>query len=281
MSSQNASKKRIFVDAHVHIHPCFHIEQLFDSVRKNFTVASKRLRNNFSSNGVLLLSESRGVSVFRDLRKYAKEEIGSHQLERWQVVLTDEDESIVVRSEGEENIVIVAGRQIITKENLEVLALATAADFSERLSLRKTVARVIDAGAIPVLPWGVGKWLGGRGSILNQFIKENRYPNVFLGDNGGRPCFWGMPSHFRLGQDHGFKILPGSDPLPLPSEYWRPGSFGSIIEGDVTLRSPAQHIKDRLKKLHKSPERYGDLEGPIRFLKHQLLMHLRKVRSKE
>lgn len=280
MSSRNDPGQLVYVDAHVHIHKCFNLLQFFNSAKQNFNAISNKFGQRYSDNAILFLSESRGVSYFRRLQGYVKKEVNKHSLGSWKIERTEEEDSLIVRSQDKKAIILIAGSQIISKENIEILALSTVREFEDRIPLNEAVQRIIDGDGIPVLPWGVGKWFGKRGRILTQFLKENKNPYLFLGDNSGRPRFWPTPSHFRLGQELGLKVLPGSDPLPFPTQCRRPGSFGFIVEGEISRRFPAREMKNCLKNLTTSPQCFGDLENPIRFLKNQFIMQLRKIRSK-
>ncbi len=86
---------------------------------------------------------------------------------------SDEKCSLVFETAGSNFIIIIAGQQIITDEKLEVLSLGTQQKIEYSLSLEETVKRINNIGAIPILPWGVGKWLGRRNEVLNAFIKKD------------------------------------------------------------------------------------------------------------
>jgi len=138
---------------------------------------------------------------------------------------------------------------------------------------------VIKSGAIPVIPWGFGKWVARRGKILRNFLEKNQFSPLFLGDNGGRPGFWPRPSYFKKAEENGLRVLPGSDPLPLTSESSRPGSFGFSFQGTLDPRHPGMDIKKILldPKTHLQP--YGSLENPYRFAYKQLAIRLNKLKK--
>ena len=54
--------------------------------------------------------------------------------------------------------------------------------------------------------------------------------DVVLGDNGGRPWFWTSVPQFDLAAELGMRVLPGSDPLPVPGDEARIGSYAFEIE---------------------------------------------------
>lgn len=52
----------------------------------------------------------------------------------------------------------MAGRQIVTAEKLEVLALGTDLDIDDGRPIREVLSLVTENGGLPVIPWGAGKW---------------------------------------------------------------------------------------------------------------------------
>jgi len=247
----------------------------FDAAVKNFQQATLSTgytqgRQSF----ILLLTESAGKNHYNKLAELAEKRhtlAGRNGL-KWSLETTSEQFTLkAVRSDGQ-NFYLVAGRQVITSENLEVLALITSSLFEEKQSLSQTVQAVRESGGIPVIPWGFGKWIGKRGRILKQFLMENN-ELIFLGDNGGRPCFRPRPRLFSVVETAGGRVLPGSDPLPLPIEASRVGSFGFTI--NTVLSS---HVARDLKKCLENPtislSAYGAPQKIMPFFKNQLLIRI-------
>lgn len=234
----------MLVDAHVHVHPCFSAEALLDGAFRNFRRAASDLGHS-EAVGCLMLAEMAGVHWFRQFR--------------------EEREAIVVR--GTERLVVVAGRQIVTRERLEVLALGRDVDIPDGLSLSEALHRVRESGALPVLPWGFGKWWGRRGALVEDAISSEG--ELYLGDNSGRPWFAGMR--------RGRLVLPGSDPLPFPDQAGRAGSFGFVLEGPLDLRNPAEDLLRRIRALREQPRTYGRGETLPGFLWNQASLQLRRV----
>jgi hypothetical protein len=135
---------------------------------------------------------------------------------------------------------------------------------------------VKECGAVPVIPWGFGKWMGTRGKIVRDLLELARKTDIFLGDNGGRPAFLPRPVHFNSAESLGIRILPGSDPLPFSSEYWRPGSFGFLVEGAMNHEHPGKDLGYILLDPNTLPKPYGKLENPYRFFRNQIAMQIRK-----
>jgi hypothetical protein len=269
MSIDNYQKNLIIADAHVHINDCFDLSQMLDSALNNFrqTSQKKGYENNFT--GILFLTETSKQNWFNQLVK------AKQQIKNWIFKPTSETVSLVAKNELNQRLLLIAGRQIVTAENLEVLALITEQNFADGLPLEATIQAIIAAGGLPVLPWGVGKWIGKRGKILTNLLQKSEVPPIFLGDNGSRPKFWLRPRYFQQAQARGIKILPGSDPLPLVSESSRPGSFGFTIETSLKLNEPGKQIKQILLDPTTYLQPYGSLETPLRFIRNQLAIRFR------
>ncbi len=272
MRSATKNNQLIIADAHVHIYECFNLEQLLNAASDNFKIfaGQQGYQDNFTP--VLFLTETIKDKFFQqffdgvDINPKCR----GINLNDWKLKWTQESLSLYAFNKLGQGIFLIAGRQVVTAENLEILALITDQTFADGLSLEATIKSILAAGGIPVLPWGFGKWMGKRGKFLHNFLEESNFPSLFLGDNGGRPIFWPRPSHFKQAEKKGLRILPGTDPLPLASEYCRPGSFGFTIEGELSLEEPGKQIKKMLLDSTISIQAYGSLETPWRFIRNQL-----------
>ena len=82
--------------------------------------------------------------------------------------------------------------------------------------LYPVIRAVQENNALPVIPWGAGKWMGKRGEIVRRIMEDQKYYPVFMGDNGNRPFFWKKPAIFDEAKEK-FNIanISGSDPLPF------------------------------------------------------------------
>ncbi|MBU0944969.1 MAG: hypothetical protein KJ804_20270 [Proteobacteria bacterium] len=270
----------IFVDSHVHLYDCFDVDFVFDSALKNFQEAARQYTSEpQASSYLLLLTECEKDNWFQQ-QLAAGRDSGQGQVtigKKWYAMGTGEADSLLVwrPDSPEQKIHLVAGRQVITREKIEVLALFLNQSLSSGMSLPETVDAIRQADSIPVLPWGAGKWLGKRGEILKEFLSGQRKGNLFLGDNGGRPQFWSTPDLFDLAEKKEILVLPGSDPLPLPSEAARIGSFGFYLHGDSPYGdSPTLFLKKALLSSEIRPVPFGRMQKNSLFLFNQLRLRL-------
>jgi len=264
------------VDGHVHIYDCFDLPQFLDAACSNFREQARLCHSDGDFTGVLLLSERTRENYFQVLADYAEknQSISSVGGNLWNVRLTSEPCSLLVGNELGEQILVIAGRQLVTRENIEVLALITAQSFSDGIPIIALIEDIERCGAIAVIPWGVGKWTGVRGRVAGSLLTEKNRGKLFLGDNGGRPGFWPSPALFAKAGHLGIQILPGSDPLPLKTEGGRCGKFGFTVCGVLSREHPGRELRCLLGNPSLVIEPYGELESPGRFIRNQLLLRL-------
>ena len=271
------SERLLAVDGHVHVHHCFPLDRFLEQAFANMGRAERGVDGEEASTGILLLSESRDVNRFREMRSIAEAE---GRLGGWALRTTDEAESMVISpATGDhqvlDGLVLVAGRQIVVKEGLEVLALSTDDDFRDGAGLTDTIRKVRESGAVPVLPWGFGKWWFRRGRLLTKLLQGVNAGDFLLGDNAIRPRGVPSPTHFALAADRGIGVLCGTDPLPFPADVRRAGRFGTLVPGSsFDLNKPAAALRRKLRHLPPDTHTFGRRESLPRFLEAQLRMRL-------
>lgn len=260
------------VDAHVHLHDCFAVADFLDTAAANFTSAARALGLQSAPAGCLMLTESQGVDHFATLAA------GRAASGAWQLESTDEPVSLIARSDGAAPIALIAGRQIVCREGLEVLALGTGAPFVDGEPLEDVLKRVAAAGAITVLPWGVGKWQGARGRLIAQLIGQSPIGRLYLGDNGGRLGLAPEPAMLAQARSRGITVLPGSDPLSFPGQVSKVAGYGFVAEAPLDEATPLAALGRYLAKAGPALRRFGRLETLPGFLRAQVAMQLRKRR---
>ena len=148
---------RIIVDAHVHIHDSFSLPTFFEAAVDNFREASKFAAGTYDHQYfILLLSESPGTNYYGKLMGFAEnnQTISCQNGMGWNCKPTFEDGALRICRSEKECLFLLAGRQLVTYEKLEVLALMTPSEFEEKQPFSRTIQSVRRAGGIPVVPWG-------------------------------------------------------------------------------------------------------------------------------
>jgi len=259
----------ILCDAHVHVYPGADVSGLLDAAAQNFKQAAARLGAR-EWRGVLMLTEVAGVDWFGSVAGAA----GGCEVGAWRVTRSPAEPISLQANASGASMTIVAGRQIVTAERLEVHALGTCAHIADGADIHVTLDAVRQTGALVVLPWGVGKWLGTRGRLVEAVFRSQAALNVYAADNGGRPAFW-PERRFELLHDR--PLLRGSDPLPLPGEEYRVGGFGSWFAGSLSADTPAASLRALVAKLPAGElHAYGSAETASRFFRNQLLLRWRR-----
>ncbi len=252
------------VDGHVHLHPNFEIAQLLDSACHNMELSPAFER----STGILLLTEMAGINRFRSLIGRAGD---------WLIRPCSEAVSLLASHEDGRRIFIVAGRQVVVSERLEVLIHGVEDVIPEGLPLREVMATASDLGVLAVLPWGVGKWTGARGSIIQSLASSPPASDrFFFADCGVRLKKTPRPKLLANAEENGWCVLAGSDPLPLPNQASVVGRFGFIAELPLDSHRPFKSLETWLRSCRHSPQSYGALQGLAGFLVNQTTMQIRK-----
>jgi hypothetical protein len=267
-----ATHEVLAVDAHVHVYPCFEVDALLTSALRS--LRSPRLDER--SCAILLLSEAAGDDWFGALSEAAAHDGRVPGSRTWRAVTTAEPQSLELRATDGGRLFVVAGRQIATVEDLEILALMTTAVVADRLPFHETLEAVQRSGALAVIPWGFGKWAGRRGRIVRGLLDALPQGDIRFGDNGGRLRNGRFPALLERALGRGLQILPGSDPLPLPGQEARVGTAGFRIGAAFDSSRPALSLRRALDEPGQSLETFRRGESLWRFAGQQLRMQWRK-----
>lgn len=273
----------ILIDTHVHIYSCFELKTFFDAAVANFKKAALEISVDKDFSAVLVLTDWAGKNWFQKLAAGAGDSgADGVTVEGWNCRATADSSAVYFSNKHGDGFYLVAGRKIITAENLEALALATDdPDFPDGLSLIETVKYIQLHDAVACIPWAVGKWMGKRGRVLEELITTMDPRDYFLCDNSNRPFFWPQARQFDAVEARGGRILSGSDPLHFASEAIRAGSFGCWVDAVIDNEHPAQQLKSLMGDQSQSIHLYGHLENPWRFFRNQISMQLLKRKWKQ
>lgn len=227
----------ILADTHIHIYPFYDLAQFFSGAFAKMAALNK----NADADYVLFLTERHDCHFFRQLKDGLLKVSGAQ--------CSDGEEVLSIRNAEGKRLWLAAGRQIVTAERLEILALTTDAEIADGQPARDVLRQVRETGAVPVIAWAPGKWFFGRGRIVRELIDTEPAGSFLLGDTTLRPTVWPEPILMRHARKKGFKVIAGSDPLPVAGEETRAVSYGIQCDGRIDSAQPLKSLRDMLNRL--------------------------------
>ena len=237
----------IAADGHVHVYPAYDILLVLRNLIQNLDRLAAAGFGGAKTMGagiqkLAFLAESRQHNFFGSLQNR------DQALIRQGIEITGGPDpicvTVVLRAVG--RICLVAGRQIVTRERLEILALAMRTMIPDGLPAGEVIRRVIEAGGIPVLAWSPGKWLFARRRSVRDLIASDQGRVLRLGDTTLRPTLWPEPALMKLARARGMPVIPGSDPLPFAGEERFAGTYGFVYQGAFDATQPAASVRRML-----------------------------------
>jgi len=263
----------IAIDGHVHIYPNFSVSRFFDAAWENFSKLNTAHGLTVEPDCALFLTEGGENAIFEALAQRA-DSYASESTNKLRFQKTEEPDSLIAEKNGR-YIYVFAGRQHISAENIEVLSLFSRKQITDRsLPLSELAHNIAGSDGVVVVPWGVGKWFGSRGKVVEAFLNSAHEFPMFIGDNGNRPLFWPTPSLFRVAHKKRVPLLSGSDPLPLASHDNRVATSGTLLlNGKISKSHPAASLRKQLNQVENLRE-FGNRLNPVRFIYDQLHINL-------
>jgi hypothetical protein len=234
----------IVADTHVHVYRRYDAAAALHHGIHNLTALARRCGEDHGLDETLLalfLVEAEGCQFFGGLLQGEFDD----RLPGWSVEVVGDEGAVWVGSAGTERVLLVAGRQLVTRDRLEVLALATSAEPPRDLELEETIEAVHAAGGVPVLSWAPGKWSFQRGERVAMVVEKYSPAQLLIGDSSLRARA-SEPEIMRRARQRGFKVVGGSDPLPIGGEERILGSYGACWQGEVERDSPLSSLRRML-----------------------------------
>ena len=153
------------IDSHVHIYDCFNIKRFFESALNNFNFyCIKAGFNNFI--GFLFLTETKNDNYFNKIKgNLFDKEFNELVLKP---INTNEETSLVYTFNNN-YLVLIAGKQIITSEKIEVLALGTIKKLDDGESLKDSIMEIKSKRSIACITMGSWEMVWRKGQNYNRF----------------------------------------------------------------------------------------------------------------
>jgi len=225
----------VLVDTHLHIHPRHDAGLALRSLAANLTrIAAEE--NAGDADLAAVLTEPGPPRLFHDLGG------GGPSIEGVAIKRLGDGEALFVGTEMSE-VLLVPGSQIVTAERLEVLSLGRSIDAADPLPIDALIDRIAEAGGLPVLPWSPGKWLFQRGRIVRELITRSDPSRFLLGDVTLRPRSWRESPISLTGQAKGFRVVAGSEGLPIRGEERIAGSYATLVDGAIDRSRPGESLR--------------------------------------
>ncbi len=240
----------IFFDAHVHVYPAFDLDALLSA----FAAHADRLAPDAGDLAMAVM--------LRDFQPTLASVL-SFASERPHWRLEPAAEGAFAATDGARRVFLLSARQVAAKERVEALGLFGEARVPDGLPLAETIARLRAAGFLPVLAWGLGKWLFKRASVVDAVLADairDQMP-LLIGDSALRPTFWPTPRPCRTATAQGIRVVYGSDPLPRAGDECCAGRYATLLDAPFNPLAPATSLLDALAASSAAPVAVGHRHG--------------------
>ncbi len=229
----------IIADTHVHVYPVYDIALFLRQALHNLNRLAVGVNpDRHAYTRVLCLTERRDCDFYRQLVEGRWAKPAGFEVEALPAA-----GCVRLRGPGADSLLVFAGRQIVTRERIEVLALTVDLVLPDGRALHDVMDAVLDAGAVPVLSWAPGKWFFERGRLVANALDHYGSTRMALGDSSLRPTLWPEPGIMTRARSAGFRVLAGSDPLPFAGEEKRVGTYGVWSDGLLDEAEAAQSLR--------------------------------------
>lgn len=258
-------QETILFDGHVHIYPNLDLSLMIQNTLKNAIIAQRTSSNRDDAIKMWLLAERHDCSVFDELTRLP-------EINGFTVHKTKEEESLLIKNADtkEPVLYIIAGRQIVSKNNLEICCIGSRYSEKDRTLTETELVREINkSGGVAAINWAPGKWFGGRGKIVKNLFSSFQPSELLVCDTTMRPTFWPTPKLMASANKNGFKVIGGSDPLPFDGEENVIATYASIISGEFDYERPAESLKKMLLDPAAKVTRCGSRSKPVAWFGRQ------------
>lgn len=206
------------LDTHLHLYPEYDLTQAFNTLLDNTSQYGEDVSR------VACLAERHDCQYFQQLST------GEILLDDFTFSSEVANELTLKRNRDSLEITLLPGRQVITKENIEILALACPEMIDDQQPAIDIIYQINQLGRVPVIAWSPGKWFTRRGELVKKLISQLEHRDFLIGDTTLRPYGWGTPNLMKKARNLGFTVVAGSDPLPFTGEEAWLGAYHSVVK---------------------------------------------------
>lgn len=248
----------IIADTHIHIYSNYNLaDAIRGCVLKLSAIAPDATCVGF-------LAERSDCHVYRDLASHKRDAFSEG------VSVKSVGACLELQCFNTAPLFLCPGRQIVTKERLELLCLCVDADIPDGLPAETVVNRIREVGGVPVLTWAVGKWLFKRADVVRSLLEQFSPSQLLVGDSAMRPVFWPTPLPMQFARKRGYKILAGTDPLPADGEERVMGSYASLLDAEFEPQTARESLRLALTDSSIIVKSVGRRSGVVEFLKRMV-----------
>ena len=206
------------LDTHLHLYPEYDLTRAFNTLLDNTSQYGEEVKR------IACLAERHDCQYFQQLSS------NLIQLDDFTFSSDAEHELTLKRNRDGLKITLLPGRQVITKENIEILALACPEMIDDQQPAIDVIYQINQFGRIPVIAWSPGKWFAKRGELVKKLISQLEHQDFLIGDTTLRPYGWCTPKLMKAARNLGYTVVAGSDPLPFTGEEDWLGSYHSVVK---------------------------------------------------
>lgn len=235
--SASGAKGLVVADTHVHLYARYDLRAALTALTDNLARGAGRTGSSPATMAACLVERS-DCDWFRGVRDGAGLRVGA-DLE----VQMSSDPACLQLRRGDACVWLFAGRQVVTREGLEILALVTDQRIPDRLCAVDAIRQIQAGGGVPVIGWAPGKWMFRRRKIVSSLLDRFAAQSVQVGDTSLRPALWPASPLLRDALRKGYNVLAGSDPLPFSGEERQLGTWATVFNGEFDERAPAASMR--------------------------------------
>ncbi|MEI6217384.1 MAG: hypothetical protein WCP86_00645, partial [bacterium] len=163
----------IIADTHVHFYQDYQL-----GVFRRIAARMDKTADGVGHASILCMAERPDCHWFQDLKNGRLDLPADYSVKS----LPSDPAAVVLTVGADCRLFILAGRQIVTAERLEILALSCDGEFRNGASAVDTIQEILKRGGVPVLAWAPGKWMFRRGDVVAELIRSFTPERLLLCD---------------------------------------------------------------------------------------------------